>query len=131
MLYFGKSSKSISCYRNSFSYIYLPCKKAFSVWIPSCLNDMIQLLLNHEQFYQVKASWMVKLSPEACMACKVLGCSSVAPFEYLGKKKLNAWQTFLVLRDVNLFFSQIFNREHWMPHLRNLEVTKQIINFRT
>lgn len=39
-----------------------------------------------EQFYQVQASWnVVELSPDTCMACEVLGYSSLAPFEYLGK----------------------------------------------
>lgn len=107
MLYFGKSSKSISYYRNSFSYIYLLWEKAFPVWILSCLNDMIQLPLNHGQFYQVKASWVVKQSPEACMACTVLGCSSVAPFEYL-KKKIERLKDTLSVERCH-FFSQFFN----------------------
>lgn len=127
MSYFGKSSKSISCYRNSFSYIYLLCKKIFSLWIPSRLNAMIQLLLNHEQFYHVKALWVVKLPAEGCMACILLGCNSVAPF---GKKK-NSWKSLCV--DRHAFFSPLSYLiwKHWMPHLINLGVTKQIIKFRT
>lgn len=48
----------------------------------------------------------VKLPAEGCMACKMLGCSSVALFEYVGEK--NAWKTLCVER--HAFFSpQLFN----------------------
>ncbi|XP_005039442.1 PREDICTED: YY1-associated factor 2 [Ficedula albicollis] len=33
---------------------------------------------------------VVELSPDTCMACEVLGCSSLAPFEYLGEKNVDS-----------------------------------------
>lgn len=50
----------------------------------------------------------VELSPDTCMACEVLGYSSLAPFEYLGKKIEHLKDIPSVERWIT-FFLNVFN----------------------
>lgn len=70
----------------------------------------------------------VKFPAEGCMACEMLGCSSVALFEYVGGKKC---LKDTVLRDMHFFPLSYLIWKHWTPHLINLGLTKQIIKVRT
>lgn len=90
------------------SLIFIFSKIAFSLWIYSCLNDMIQLPLSRNNSIRFKLHECSRAISWHLHGLWSAWLQFISPFWVPGEK-LSTWKTFLVLRDELLFFLNVFN----------------------